>query len=77
VQDLAAELLRGRTALLITHDPLEACRLGHHLLVLAGQPATLGPPITVHGPTPRAPDDDELLRTQGRLLRQLGAQAPE
>ena len=77
VQDLAAELLRGRTALLITHDPLEACRLGHHLVALAGQPATLGPPITVHGPTPRAPDDDELLHTQGRLLRQLTAQAPE
>jgi len=77
VQDLAAELLRGRTALLITHDPLEACRLGHHLVVLAGHPATLGPPITVHGPTPRAPDDDELLHTQGRLLRQLTAQAPE
>jgi len=77
VQDLAAELLRGRTVLLITHDPLEACRLGHHLLVLAGQPAVLGPPITVHGPTPRAPDDDELLHTQGRLMRLLTAQAPE
>jgi putative hydroxymethylpyrimidine transport system ATP-binding protein len=77
VQDLAAELLRGRTALLITHDPLEACRLGHHLLVLAGHPASLGPPITVHGPTPRAPDDEELLHTQGRLMRLLTEQSPE
>jgi putative hydroxymethylpyrimidine transport system ATP-binding protein len=77
VQDLAAELLGGRTVLLITHDPLEACRLGHHLVVLSGHPATLGPPITVHGPTPRAPDDDELLHTQGRLMRLLTAQAPE
>jgi putative hydroxymethylpyrimidine transport system ATP-binding protein len=76
VQDLAAELLRGRTVLLITHDPLEACRLGHHLLVLSGHPATLGPPITVHGPTPRAPDDAALLHTQGRLMRLLTAQAP-
>jgi putative hydroxymethylpyrimidine transport system ATP-binding protein len=77
VQDLAADLLRGRTALLITHDPLEACRLGHHLVVLAGHPATIGPPITVHGPTPRAPDDDELLHTQGRLMRLLTEQSPE
>jgi len=77
VQDLAAELLRGRTALLITHDPLEACRLGHHLLVLAGHPATLGPPITIHGPTPRAPDDDELLHTQGRLMRRLTELEPK
>ncbi len=77
VQDLAAELLQGRTALLITHDPLEACRLGHHLVVLSGHPATLGPPITIHGPTPRAPDDEELLHTQGRLMRVLTALAPQ
>ncbi len=37
IQDLAAELLADCTVLLITHDPLEACRLGHHLLVLSGQ----------------------------------------
>ena len=71
VQDLAAELLKGRTALLITHDPLEACRLGHHLFVLSGHPATLGPPISIPGETPRAPDDDDLLHTQGRLMRAL------
>ena len=77
VQDLAAELLQGRTALLITHDPLEACRLGHHLVVLSGHPASLGPPIFVHGKTPRAPDDDELLHTQGRLMRMLTELEPK
>jgi len=77
VQDLAAELLQGRTVLLITHDPLEACRLGHHLLVLSGQPATLGPPISIHGPIPRAPDDEELLHTQGRLMRVLTELQPK
>jgi putative hydroxymethylpyrimidine transport system ATP-binding protein len=77
VQDLAAELLQGRTALLITHDPLEACRLGHHLVVLSGHPATLGPPITIHGQTPRAPDDEELLHTQGHLMRVLTALEPQ
>jgi putative hydroxymethylpyrimidine transport system ATP-binding protein len=71
VQDLAAEMLQGRTALLITHDPLEACRLGHHLVVLSGHPATLGPPIFVSGEIPRAPDDPDLLRTQGHLMRVL------
>ena len=77
IQDLAAELLKGRTALLITHDPLEACRLGHHLVVLSGHPAKLGPPITIHGETPRAPDDDELLHTQGRLMRALTELEPK
>jgi putative hydroxymethylpyrimidine transport system ATP-binding protein len=73
VQNLAAELLAGRTVLMITHDPLEACRLGHELRLLAGAPATLGPPIVPHGPTPRAPDDPEVLATQGALLRALAA----
>jgi len=77
VQDLAAELLQGRTALLITHDPLEACRLGHHLVVLSGHPATLGPPISIAGATPRAPDDEELLHTQGHLMRVLTELEPK
>jgi putative hydroxymethylpyrimidine transport system ATP-binding protein len=73
VQDLAAELLSGRTVLFITHDPYEACRLGQLLLVLSGAPARLGFPITLPGRPPRAADDPALLATQGQLLRQLGA----
>lgn len=75
VQDIAAELLRGRTTLLITHDPLEASRLGHHLLVLTGQPARLGAPISVSDrPPPRPADDPEVLLTQARLLRALAGE---
>jgi putative hydroxymethylpyrimidine transport system ATP-binding protein len=73
IQALAATLLAGRTVLMITHDPLEACRLGEHLVVMSGAPAALGPPIHVRGATPRALDDPELLATQGRLMRQLTA----
>jgi putative hydroxymethylpyrimidine transport system ATP-binding protein len=75
IQDLAAELLAECTVLLITHDPLEACRLGHHLLVLSGQPAKLGPAIEVPGLPPRAIDDDAVLHTQGQLMRALTASA--
>lgn len=71
MQTLAATLLAGRTMLLITHDPLEACRLGHSLHVMAGQPARLGPAITVPGTPPRVPDDEALLHTQAELLRAL------
>jgi putative hydroxymethylpyrimidine transport system ATP-binding protein len=76
VQDLASELLQGRTVLLITHDPLEACRLGHELRMLSGSPATLSEPIRVPGLPPRATDDPQVLRIQGQLLRMLVEQTP-
>ena len=68
VQDLAAELLADRTVLLITHDPAEACRLGHRLLILTGRPARLGTPITLEGRPPRAADAPGVLRAQAHLL---------
>lgn len=36
LQELFWERLRGRTVLLVTHDPLEAARLAHRLLLLSG-----------------------------------------
>lgn len=71
MQDLAARLLAGRTVLMVTHDPMEALRLGHQVLVLSGIPGTLSDPITPPGPTPRAPDLPALLSLQGRLLSRL------
>ncbi|TDT99261.1 putative hydroxymethylpyrimidine transport system ATP-binding protein [Azorhizobium sp. AG788] len=75
IQDLAAELLAGRTVLLITHDPLEACRLGHEMRVLSGLPARLGSPMTVPGAVPRPADAAAVLEAQGALLRRLIAEA--
>jgi putative hydroxymethylpyrimidine transport system ATP-binding protein len=71
IQDLAAELLAGCTTLLITHDPMEACRISHHLVVLTGAPARLGAPVEVPGIPPRAPDNLQVLQTQADLLRML------
>lgn len=71
MQELAANLLLGRTTLLVTHDPFEACRIAHSIYVMAGYPAHIGPEIKVSGLPPRAPDDDALLHTQGELLRAL------
>ncbi len=73
LQDLAATALAGRTVLMITHDPLEACRLGHRILVMQGTPAALGSPIVPDGPVPRPADDAALLRSQAALLRVLTA----
>ena len=71
LQDVAARLLEGRTVILVTHDPLEALRLGHQVRVLSGVPFTVGPPIEPPGPVPRDPADPVILGLQGRLIAQL------
>ncbi len=39
MQDLAARLLKDKTILLVTHDPAEAVRLGHQIIVLSPEAA--------------------------------------
>ena len=75
LQNLAAELLANRTVLLVTHDPLEALRLGHAIHVMNGRPAALGEAIEPHHLPPRPVDDPEVLEHQGELLRQLAEAA--
>lgn len=69
MQDLAAETLKGRTVLIVTHDPGEAARLGARVYVmenngLAEVPPPPGAPI-------RAVDDPAMLAWQARLLQRL------
>ena len=71
LQVLAATLLRERTVLLVTHDPLEALRLGHRIQVMAGHPARIEPPICPEGAPPRDLHDPALLARQGDLLARL------
>ncbi|MGQ9371746.1 ABC transporter ATP-binding protein [Azospirillum sp. A39] len=71
LQELAAELLAGRTVLLVTHDPLEALRIGHRVHAMTGHPATVGTALAPPGPPPRPADDPAVLALQGELLRRL------
>ena len=71
LQEEAARLLAERTVVLVTHDPLEALRIGHEVLIMAGRPAMLGEPIKPPGTPPRDPTDPRLLTLQGDLLRRL------
>ncbi|VEB96431.1 Aliphatic sulfonates import ATP-binding protein SsuB [Cedecea lapagei] len=71
IQDLAADLLANNTVLLITHDPMEACRLSHRLMVLSRWPAGIDDTHVIAGQPPRAPDDVDLLKSQASLLQQL------
>jgi putative hydroxymethylpyrimidine transport system ATP-binding protein len=71
LQVLAARLLAGRTVLLVTHDPLEALRLGDRIQVMVGQPARIEAPIRPAGRPPRDLHDPALLARQGELLATL------
>jgi putative hydroxymethylpyrimidine transport system ATP-binding protein len=74
LQALAAELLRGRTVLLVTHDPLEALRLGDRVLVMAGTPANFMPEIAPPGAAPRPTATPEMAALHQTLLSQLGVE---
>ncbi|MYD92866.1 MAG: ABC transporter ATP-binding protein, partial [Chloroflexi bacterium] len=70
-QDLASRLLAGRTVLLVTHDPLEALRLGDRVHVMTGRPAMLvAQPVPELAP-PRDVRDPAVLAAQGELLARL------
>jgi putative hydroxymethylpyrimidine transport system ATP-binding protein len=71
LQDLAASMVPDATVVLVTHDPLEALRLGHHIHVMTGSPATLETPLIPPGTPPRDPADPELLRMQATLMAML------
>lgn len=71
LQDLAAHLLAGRTVVLVTHDPMEALRMGHQVRVLSGAPFVVGPPLEPPGDVPRDLADPAVLDLHQHLVRQL------
>ncbi|MEM7507974.1 MAG: ABC transporter ATP-binding protein [Pseudomonadota bacterium] len=70
-QELAFELLQGRTVLLVTHDPAEAARLGHsvHVMRSEGSVEVLRP----KGTPIRDPSAEDTLATQVALFHQVRA----
>ncbi|MCQ4162003.1 ATP-binding cassette domain-containing protein [Roseomonas sp. GC11] len=77
LQDLASGLLAGRTVLLVTHDPLEALRLAHRILVLRPAPGGAVPEELAMPPAPplRAARDPAVLAAQAALLERLAEAA--
>jgi putative hydroxymethylpyrimidine transport system ATP-binding protein len=71
MQDLSSKMLKGRTVLAITHDPLEALRLCHRIVIAEGRPARLRDEPVPRAPTPRAPDEPEVAARHGELLDYL------
>lgn len=69
MQELAADLLKGRTVLVVTHDPGEAARLGHaiHVMTASGLTSVAPPTAAV----PRAVDAHDTITCRSDLLRLL------
>ena len=71
LQDLAARIVKGATVVLVTHDPLEALRLGHRIHVITGSPAQPGEVLIPPGSPPRAPGDADIASLHAELLFRL------
>ncbi len=74
LQDFSARLTKGKTVILVTHDPLEALRLGDRIVVLGGSPARVVADMSPGGTVPRQSDDPELVCGYPSLLEILLAE---
>jgi putative hydroxymethylpyrimidine transport system ATP-binding protein len=72
LQELTAKLIKGRTVLMITHDPMEALRLGDQVLVLSGAPVTVTKITGLAGQIPRDVTADDLKPHYRKILDLLG-----
>lgn len=71
LQNLTAQLLRDKTLLLVTHDPLEACRLAHDIYLLEDRPLRCRAFPAPDGDVPRAAQDVRVLQAQSELFQEL------
>jgi putative hydroxymethylpyrimidine transport system ATP-binding protein len=77
LQNLSAELTRGATVILVTHDPMEALRLGHRIIVLAGTPIAVVEELIPDTPPPREAGTALLNTHYAHLLSLLMQGAPQ
>ena len=71
LQEMASELLRDKTVMLVTHDPLEALRLGNFIYLMTGRPAQLEKIAELTDETPRDINDPVILTHQANLLTRM------
>lgn len=76
LQILAAELLKNKTVIFVTHDPLEALRLANEIYLLEGTPATIRKVIDLTTANPREVNTPDMVALSTTLFKEL-AQAAE
>lgn len=71
LQSLAVEMLRDRTVFWITHDPLEALRVGEAIFVLAGLPAHIHYQVNPVESVPRDVRQANIIALEAELIAAL------
>lgn len=71
LQDFAAQRTFGKTVILVTHDPMEALRLGDRIVVLGGSPAEVVADMSPGGVVPRKSSSPTVAREYPVLLKNL------
>lgn len=69
MQDLAFSCLEGRHVLLVTHDPVEALRLGNHLKLL--EDGKIHDLPSIFGALPHATDSPQFIKAYHKLVSRL------
>jgi len=75
LQNQAVNLLKNKTVLLITHDPMEALRIADKIFILSGQPSKITFSLSLNSPTPRNLDNSEVIQNQNFLFEALTREA--
>lgn len=71
LQNLAAKMTRGKTVLLVTHDPMEALRMGDEIIVFSGSPVSASNFKALDGTPPHAPGSPQMAHFYADLLAKL------
>jgi len=71
LQNLAAGMIKGATVLLVTHDPMEALRMGDRIHVMSGTPVQMGSVLHLPGNPPRDAGDPQTAGLYAGLLKRL------
>lgn len=71
LQNLSLSLLKNKTVIFITHDPLEALRLADDIYLMRGKPATLKHILQLNTNKPRQLNNTDLLDLQSTLFQAM------
>jgi putative hydroxymethylpyrimidine transport system ATP-binding protein len=71
LQDLTVKMLQDKTVFLITHDPIEALRMGDEIFIMSGKPAAITTRLHLDGVKPRNLADPQVVKHQETLFEAL------